>query len=1070
MSLSTIKRKLLKIVRRFKKTDWAGKTRKAVESANVGTGPHDKAVRNAMDGTGWSRNEAEKEISASVSELGITYAYYNENKLWNYSIEEQKTYIEWKKSGKGRTPERFGIPAVPDQAFGGKINKISNKGVQVYWKKLERTTGYELYRSYQRDTGYECIAVIRNRRKGMLTDADFDHSQKKLFYKVRSFLEQDDGRKTYSDFTDVFFAVYREHMEIERIETFLYSGTERSIRVLYGWGEVADPEWRSDDDRVAVISRDGVISARGKGECTLTCTSRSIGESRDTTVIVDRDPESPIEKTAPRFTFDPKDGIWRNRDAEPTGNAVVMMTGDLMCGSAQMKTQRTAAGCDMRDSFDCIRDTIRSADLSIANLETLLASGWPYMTDEAFIDGYNNCNASPRYLDAVRHGGFDVLMMANNHNCDGGIRALKETVDRVHAYGFAHTGAFNSKDDKRFLLVDVNGIKIGLLAYMSRFTGFNFKNESWPEEEQNVRLNVFSYERAAEDIRQLKEAGAEFVITYMHWGLKNFFKILPKQVKEAKEVANAGADLIIGANPHVLQPFRNVETDSGKIVPCFYSLGNFQAIMKQIPENRDSVIVRIELSRKEDGSVVLVSRDYIPCHTFTKINGCRWAPVALNEPGTVRVPSHNKKRFTARIENIVGFNSEQHRYDALRAVMNDTGWSQTETLDNMNEVCNREGISYSEFAQQKRGDACKKEQAARIRNCLNDGTDIPAEFFVKRDAGLCDEFMTAEQRSAVSMIQAGELTLRTLTKYMKTTIPEEIKRIDADITGQIETMPERLAEGSILLCTNKQSITPEKIRAANPLCVIGAPRNAQALRETGVSYIPCRYVRSYLIDVAAAWRRQFAARSVAVIGGKGRISVSRLICAAAGTDDTICIGEEKNKLDRIAKDVLRIRNNTDLFIRELTCTRMNVIEKATYMIHPDLFVILSADTAHPDRFEDDKELLINELDAMDRHAAPGALGIVNCDAYALGRIPYQHKVVRIGIGNAEAEIAAENVTEADGSVTFEIRDGERTTAEIELHQAGRQDVYHALAAFAAGRYFGLDESSVTEAIEKAYEL
>ena len=69
----------------------------------------------------------------------------------------------------------------------------------------------------------------------------------------------------------------------------------------------------------------------------------------------------------------------------------------------------------------------------MGNLETLLAPGWPYMLDEAYIDNKNNCNASSRYLDAVRYGGFDAVAMANNHNCDGGKTALLETIRQVRA-------------------------------------------------------------------------------------------------------------------------------------------------------------------------------------------------------------------------------------------------------------------------------------------------------------------------------------------------------------------------------------------------------------------------------------------------------------------------------------------------------------------------------------------------------------------------------------------------------------------------------------------------------------
>ncbi len=271
-----------------------------------------------------------------------------------------------------------------------------------------------------------------------------------------------------------------------------------------------------------------------------------------------------------------------------------MMVGDLMCGKRQMQVQYSEeGGWNFNESFKYIREVISESDLAVCNVETLLASGWPYMIDECYIDNKNNCNAPSRFLDAVKFGGFDVAVLANNHNCDGGVQALIQTIEQVNRYKLINTGIFSDDGERRFVIIDINGIKVGILAYMTLATSFNGKDKNWSKEEKNRHLNIYYRERAERDIKECQAAGAEFIIAYMHWGMKNFLSITEDQQKDAEEIANLGVNYIVGANPHVIQKYEAIRTDDGRTVPCFYSTGNFLSIMNQVKGNRDSVIVRI---------------------------------------------------------------------------------------------------------------------------------------------------------------------------------------------------------------------------------------------------------------------------------------------------------------------------------------------------------------------------------------------------------------------------------------------------------------------------------------------
>ncbi len=206
------------------------------------------------------------------------------------------------------------------------------------------------------------------------------------------------------------------------------------------------------------------------------------------------------------------------------------------------------------------------------------------------------------------------------------------------------------------MIADINGIKVGFVAYMSLATGYNGKDRRWTKEEKRALLSNFTEKKAARDIAACREAGAEYVIAYMHWGQKNYKEPTADQIKEAQQIADAGADYIVGSNPHVLEKYDVVTSADGRKVPCFYSIGNFHARMNQIPGNRDSVIVRIRL-KKENDNVVLEENGYIPFYTYSKLNDSYLPPVSLirnHHEGIVRKGRKNKiERISAAIGNDV---------------------------------------------------------------------------------------------------------------------------------------------------------------------------------------------------------------------------------------------------------------------------------------------------------------------------------------------------------------------------------------------------------------------------------
>ena len=544
---------------------------------------------------------------------------------------------------------------LPDKPYGQKISGITKSGIEVYWKKPEKATGYEVFRAYEIDGDFTKIAEITRRDIGTYIDNDFEKNRRKVFYSVRSFLAQENGERTYSQFTEPCTASFREDIILEREVTVLYSGTSRLMRAFYGWGEVEDAKWSSDNEEIATINEDGLISAKKKGLCQIICRSAAFNKEASSLVNVDRDPTEPLSDIKSRFVYDAALNCWNNPLAQKSNEAILMLAGDLMCGTKQMRKQfNRKTGWNFNDSFTFVREVTSSSDFAIANLETLLAAGWPYQVEESYILNKNNCNAPARYLDAVKFGGFDAVILANNHNCDGGVRALNETIRQVDKYLFGRAGAYLDKEDSKYLLVDINGIKVGFLAYTAAKTGFNGKDSDWTEEEKNIHLSVYEYSKAKEEIENCRKAGAEYIIVYMHWGYKNFTNTVAHQTEQARQVADIGADYIVGGNPHLIQHYEMIKTKDGREVPCAFSLGNFLAFMNQVEGNRDSILLRIHLKKDEKGTVSLIENNYIPFHTYNGYEKCFLTPIALSEKYNCSAIKDDRDKYCLRINKAVG--------------------------------------------------------------------------------------------------------------------------------------------------------------------------------------------------------------------------------------------------------------------------------------------------------------------------------------------------------------------------------------------------------------------------------
>ena len=351
----------------------------------------------------------------------------------------------------------------------------------------------------------------------------------------------------------------------------------------------------------------------------------------DVVVDIGHDTPAPTAKPTTSPTAEPTPEPTAEPTPEPTPapvHATLMFVGDLMCLSSQQrgaKQQAGGSGYDFSPSFAYVREVFNNADCVIGNLETSLSHSWPYATEQRNIGGMPNCNGPKQYLGALKFAGFDALVLANNHCCDAGVQGIIETTQAVEEYGFPYTGLFREKDAQRFVILDVKGIKVGLLSYAEFY---NSKDKAVREAGCEYMINTYSKERIAEDIAAARAAGAELIVAYNHWGAEHTHQPTPKVVTHAQEMADAGVDIIIGSHSHAVQPVVWLTAADGRQVLCAYSMGNFVSSMGRSTAN-DTFIAEIGIVR-EGGSVRVESEKYHPCRVLPQLKGYWYVVVPTN--------------------------------------------------------------------------------------------------------------------------------------------------------------------------------------------------------------------------------------------------------------------------------------------------------------------------------------------------------------------------------------------------------------------------------------------------------
>jgi hypothetical protein len=230
-----------------------------------------------------------------------------------------------------------------------------------------------------------------------------------------------------------------------------------------------------------------------------------------------------------------------------------------------------------------VAPVLRAADIAIANLECSVSTrGYPVPGKQYTFRG------KPSSLRAMaRYAGIDVVTLANNHTLDYGRLAFADTLSYAHGDGMKTIGGGRNLDvARRPAPFRLGGIRPALLRYSDvRPLGFD-AGPTWSGTAPAFPSYISS------DVRRTKARGADVVVVYFHWGTERTYSPDSRQRSLARVAFDAGATVVLGAHPHVLQPI--AQPRRRRLVA--WSLGNF-VFGANSPGTERTGILRMRLGR-----------------------------------------------------------------------------------------------------------------------------------------------------------------------------------------------------------------------------------------------------------------------------------------------------------------------------------------------------------------------------------------------------------------------------------------------------------------------------------------
>ena len=260
-------------------------------------------------------------------------------------------------------------------------------------------------------------------------------------------------------------------------------------------------------------------------------------------------------------------------------------------------------GEDYDYPFANVKQYFEADDFTMANLECVFSDERMYSSSQFSFRG------PTAYTNILTGSSVEAVTLANNHTPDFGEKGMEHTKAALDSAKVTYVEKNGSA-----LYTTERGLTIGL--YAAAF--------------------VLDKEDMEAEIQALRDQGADIVVVAFHWGVEGAYRPDGGQTANAHACIDAGADIVYGHHPHVLQ---KIEEYNGGII--YYSLGNFSFGGNNFPQDYDSAVLQQEVIRTVEGEIKLGKLTIIPvsCSSITSHNNFQPTPYPEDSEEYARVMS-----------------------------------------------------------------------------------------------------------------------------------------------------------------------------------------------------------------------------------------------------------------------------------------------------------------------------------------------------------------------------------------------------------------------------------------------
>lgn len=289
---------------------------------------------------------------------------------------------------------------------------------------------------------------------------------------------------------------------------------------------------------------------------------------------------------------------------EITDRLNIKMVGDSLIHNSIYFAAKTEDSYNFDMMFENVKDEIQEADISIINQETI------FVKNPNRYSSYPTFGSPTMVGDAAIKAGFDVVAHATNHTNDKGTSGILDTISfwKENYPEIKVLGIHESEEESDISYLEKNNINIAFVNYTYGLNGLNLPTG------KEYMVDILGNKTEIQQILQEAENNSDITIAILHIGTEYVYKPTNYHKEYVDFFIDNGADIVLCAHPHVLEPYGMITTENGNTGLVYYSLGNFISNQNEIPRLLGGM-ADITIERNENGEIEIKDYSLIPLVT-----------------------------------------------------------------------------------------------------------------------------------------------------------------------------------------------------------------------------------------------------------------------------------------------------------------------------------------------------------------------------------------------------------------------------------------------------------------------